>query len=419
MPAIISANGTSASPPLTWCRPLAAFSSSLGYLNGAEDHWTQRRPACKDPTVVDLYATDRPAFGRNGTYGAQIYHDEALSIIGRHDPATPLFLYFAFQINHAPLQVPDKYKAVYPCADKNCTKRQNYQAMTAMADEVIGNVTDALRAKGMWPRLLVLMSSDNGGPSGTDADSANNFPLRGGKYSDFEGGVRVAAFVSGGFVPVARRGAAADGYIHLCDWYATLSRLAGVDPTDDATDSLGHPLPPIDSLDVWPYLAGDTNASPRTEIPLTVGPHQPACGGGLIVGRHKVLFGQQSPAFWNGPEYPNGTKPAPISVSCEARGCLFDILADPTEHDDLAVSHQGEAETEEILANLTRHFSDLVATAYQTPWAATPMDCNETRVQKMVASGFWAPWTDEHAPDKPPGERQALTCPGGPSALSS
>ena len=39
-----------------------------------------------------------------------------------------------------------------------------------------------------------------------------NFPLRGGKFYDFEGGVRSAAFVSGGYLPPAVRGSSTHGY---------------------------------------------------------------------------------------------------------------------------------------------------------------------------------------------------------------
>lgn len=186
---------------------------------------------------------------------------------------------------------------------------------------------------------------------------------------------------------------------HMCMLrrYATLSRLAGIDPTDEVYDSNGHPLPPIDSLDMWPYLSGATNASPRLEIPLTVGPHSPGCGGGLIVGQYKVLFGLQMPAIMPGPEYPNGTKPAPIYVDCGDRGCLYDIFADPTEHEDLAL--RNDSATEALLANLTARFGALALTAYQTPWVEQTMNCSAPRVQKMLRSGFWAPYTDDHAPD--------------------
>ena len=46
--------------------------------------------------------------------------------------------------------------------------------------------------------------------------------------------MRVPAFVSGGFVPPARRGAAEPGVVHIADWLATLAGVAGVDASADA-----------------------------------------------------------------------------------------------------------------------------------------------------------------------------------------
>ena len=90
----------------------------------------------------------------------------------------------------------------------------------------------------------------------------------GGKASNWEGGVRVAAFVSGGLVPAAMRGAKLDGYVHISDWFSTFCGLAGVDPTD--TSAAAHGLPPIDSLDLWPMISGANRTSPRTEMALMV-----------------------------------------------------------------------------------------------------------------------------------------------------
>jgi arylsulfatase A-like enzyme len=39
----------------------------------------------------------------------------------------------------------------------------------------------------MWANTLIVMTSDNGGPSGVDGGNANNWPLRGGKKTEFEG----------------------------------------------------------------------------------------------------------------------------------------------------------------------------------------------------------------------------------------
>ncbi len=58
--------------------------------------------------------------------------------------------------------------------------------------------------------------------------------------------------------------------MHICDWYATLARIVGVDPTDHAGAAAN--LPPVDSLDMWDMVLGRNETSPRTEIPLSGGP---------------------------------------------------------------------------------------------------------------------------------------------------
>ena len=66
-------------------------------------------------------------------------------------------------------------------------------------DDIVGDLVEALKQKGMWDVLFVA-SSDNGGPISSDK-GANNYPLKGGKATDWQGGVRVNAFVSGGYLP--------------------------------------------------------------------------------------------------------------------------------------------------------------------------------------------------------------------------
>ena len=50
--------------------------------------------------------------------------------------------------------------------------------MVSFVDAALGNVTQALRAANMWADTLLFVASDNGGPSLTDRDTSNNFPLR-------------------------------------------------------------------------------------------------------------------------------------------------------------------------------------------------------------------------------------------------
>jgi len=223
--------------------------------------------------------------------------------------------------------------------------------MVAYMDNALGKIVDRLKARGMWGDTLMVVSSDNGGPvynlPQTGPGGASNLPLRGGKLSDFEGGVRVNAFVTGGAVPLEKRGTIMTDYIHLCDWYATFSAIAGVDATDQkAADA---ELPPVDGVDQSNLLLRDaaSGSGNRTEIHHSV--------RALTRGKWKLITGGLMDCLfaseWH-PCHPNGTRFVPFSAwlngyGAEAIandfalkdcgvGCLFDIRGDPNEHRDVA-----------------------------------------------------------------------------------
>lgn len=64
--------------------------------------------------------------------------------------------------------------------------------------------------------MLLLLHA---GPLTLDESGANNHPLRGGKYSSWEGGIRAAAFAAGGYLPSSVRGTQQEGMMHVADWY--------------------------------------------------------------------------------------------------------------------------------------------------------------------------------------------------------
>ena len=106
--------------------------------------------------------------------------------------------------------------------DKPQHQRQLYHAMVNFADAALANITAAYKARGMWDDLLIVFTADNGGPVYNNGTAgANNYPLKGGKMNNWEGGIRVNGFVSGGFVPAAERGTVFDGLTTAWDWYAT------------------------------------------------------------------------------------------------------------------------------------------------------------------------------------------------------
>jgi hypothetical protein len=287
--------------------------SSFGYLNGLNDYLEQRSfgqlcpPAdasgaviafehhqygpgsgyegwCTNKSVYqrnltelrDLWDTDRPARGLNGTgFEESMFASRAVAIIESHAAAAaaqPLFLYYAMHLLVSPLCAPPEYlerfKFVREAYDDPDHARTYVCAMTSLLDDIVGDVVGALKSTGMWKHTLFIWSSDNGGAIELDTGMKNNWPLRGGYYTDWEGGIRASALVNGGFLPAtAKRGSKREGahsFLHICDWLATFGELAGYDTSDARAKTAG--LPPSDSLSMWPMLAGFNETSPRTEI---------------------------------------------------------------------------------------------------------------------------------------------------------
>lgn len=357
------------------------FNSSFGYLGAVNDYFDmQAWEQCPEHELTqDLWfqngSVAGPAFdrvnrrdcvpGQQNTTGCVyeefLFRAQALSLIASHDPATPLFLNYAPHLVHAPMQAPDSYLKKFSfIPDKT---RATYAAMVNMLDDVVGDVADALKARGMWEKTIFLVWSDNGGPIYTNGSAgANNFPLRGGKVSNWEGGVRTNAFLSGGLVPQGKRGTVHDDLIACWDWYSSFCELAGVAPADSAAAAAG--LPPIDSVSQLPYIFGLNATPPRTVVelgvPISAGETWPpfkyniANGsvyvGGVVTKKWKLLVGAQYESIWTGPMYPNGSKwddvlvdcgggppfPGPPPASTPLRGCLYDIENDPTERDNVA-----------------------------------------------------------------------------------
>lgn len=107
--------------------------------------------------------------------------------------------------------------------------------------------------------------------------------------------------------------------------------------TDQAAAEAG--LPPVDGYNLWPYLAGDIDTSPRTDVLLGTGSTEIngivaedayVSASGRSVKLWKRLEGGISQAGWTGPECPNATYRTPGAGQCNPF-CLFDLSTDPTE----------------------------------------------------------------------------------------
>ena len=120
--------------------------------------------------------------------------------------------------------------------------------MTAL-DESVANITDALRARALWANTVLLVVGDNGGPT---FEGHSNHPLRGGKLTFFEGGVRPLAFLASPLLPPAVRGGWFNGSLHETDWAATFLSLAGLP---------AHPQ--VTGKDCWGAITGEVSQPHR------------------------------------------------------------------------------------------------------------------------------------------------------------
>ena len=190
-------------------------------------------------------------------------------------------MYLAYQAVHSPDQVPqhyiDPYNATIPDA-----KRRTFAGMLSALDEGVGNVTRALDAAGLTNSTLILFIADNGGPIACtdgpcgDATGSSNWPLRGGKHTLWEGGVRVTAVASGPMVH-GPHGTNETGLMHHVDWLPTLLEAAGI------TDYTPAPGFELHGVSQWQTLTRGSR-SPRADVLTNIDPAQPVTGTSIAPG---------------------------------------------------------------------------------------------------------------------------------------
>lgn len=321
------------------------FDTSLGYLQHANDYYTYKM-ANPCGNHVDLWEDNAPAYNLTNpsscswahqdgcVYEDDLFTDRVLDEVNSHDAAQPLFYYWAMHATHTPLQVPDAWLDEFAFVDDE--DRRKYDAMVNHMDSSIARLIALLQNKGMWEDTVLVFFSDNGGPVHVHGTGASNYPLRGGKMSNWEGGIRSNTFVSGGFVPKAMRGKKLDSVVAVEDWYTTFCALAGVSPVDDAAKK-AH-LPPVDGKNLWPMLSGRNATNPRTRHIIGQQVGKTTNVQGIIIPPYKLLTNNIQYAFWQGVYYPNATLPPTVSQNCKT-GCLYNIWQDPSETNNLAASH--------------------------------------------------------------------------------
>ena len=158
-----------------------------------------------------------------GVYSTDLYTDRLVSVVREHaasdedsERARPLFLYAAYQAVHGPMDEPPETSAYSPeqmammervrNSSDAWRAREKFAKITMSLDRAVLRLAKELDDVGYLSNTVIALASDNGA---CPSEGGNNWPLRGTKFEQFEGGVRVPAFIWSVVVVVARTRAAA------------------------------------------------------------------------------------------------------------------------------------------------------------------------------------------------------------------
>jgi arylsulfatase A-like enzyme len=184
-------------------------------------------------------------YGKHGEYLTDRLTDEAIKIIN-HAGEQPFFVYLAHHAVHTPIEAKaaDVTRFSESLAEKGSRRNATYAAMVRSLDQSFGRVLAHLQQRGLAENTIVIFSSDNGGFIGNynGQQVTDNAPLRSGKGSLYEGGIRVPLAV---FWPgVTPQGATCYEPVVSTDLFCTILSMAGLPmPKDVCPD--GKNLTPL------------------------------------------------------------------------------------------------------------------------------------------------------------------------------
>ena len=224
------------------------FQEMFGFIGGGHDYFKAEMEGDPKEYFIPIQRNGKPVEEKE--YLTEAFSREASAFIRRH-PKDPFFLYLAYNCPHTPQQVSDKYLERYKHLKD--PKRRLYAAMMSAMDDGIGQVLAAVREQKLDSGTLIFFFSDNGGP--IDVNGSSNAPLRAGKGSVYDGGIRVPfAARWTGRLPAGKQ------FHHpviSLDIFPTAAALAG------AKLPAGKKL---DGVDLMPHLLGAATKPPHERL---------------------------------------------------------------------------------------------------------------------------------------------------------
>jgi len=179
---------------------------------------------------------------------------ESIDFIKNHrknNPDEPFFLYTAFSAPHTPFQTTKKYYERF--SHIKSPAQRVYYSMIAQMDDAIGKILNEIKAQGIEDQTLIMFSSDNGGAVYTKGTT--NAPLKGGKMTLFEGGLKVPFMMKWkGVIPA---GTVSNNSVIQTDFFVTAAEASGIKLPKDRV---------YDGINLLPYILNKKSTKPHETI---------------------------------------------------------------------------------------------------------------------------------------------------------
>jgi len=253
---------------------LAKLLKALGYVTALIGKWHLGGEAYypeKHGFDVNIAGTDQaapPSYiapwkiptlteGKDGDYLTDRPADEAVKFIEKNKDR-PFFLYLSHFAVHTPIQGRADLVAKYKAKRRAGLTHQNaaYAAMVESLDASVGRIRAKLRELNLDERTIIIFTSDNGGRVPT----TSNRPLRVGKASAYEGGVRVPLIVL--WPGVTKQGSTSDTPVITMDLFPTILEMTNAKTLSSSSEKEKARL---DGANLAPLLRG-TGELARTEL---------------------------------------------------------------------------------------------------------------------------------------------------------
>ena len=222
----------------------------LPYSN---DMWPWRKDYKKEKRRSELYP-DLPLYLNNEVIEknpdqnkiTKRYTEYAIQFIEKNKDK-PFFLYLPHAMPHVPLGVSEKFEGK--------TSYGRYGDVIEEIDWSVGEILKTLKINNIDSKTLVIFTSDNGPWLSYGNHAGKAFPLREGKGTTFEGGMRVPCIMRWpDKIP-------AESVNHematTMDFLPTIARLVGSKVPEDRV---------IDGKDIWPLMSGDADNKTPYEV---------------------------------------------------------------------------------------------------------------------------------------------------------